>query len=223
MGLISSLYLGNDTVISTSPSSSGGKDGGEESFTSSSKVAPVAGGVVGGLGFAAILAIAALILHKRKKRQQASNLHDAPVPFMAQTSSATQQPHAATISSETTPTFMARTKGAAGQSHTATTSLDPISSEASSIPVGRREKQHRQNSTIETITMSTSTRAPDSRPAADPSVSSQSSDGPASRSENSSRGDQLPTSELVRLLNERLQVRTWDMDEEMPPEYPSNE
>ncbi len=115
MGLISSLYLGNDTAISTSP----------RSFTSSSKVAPVAGGVVGGVAFAAILATAALILYKRKKRQQASNLHDAPVPFMAQTSSATQQPHVATISLETT--------------------------------------------------------------------------------------------------NERLQVRTWDMDEEMPPEYPSNE
>ena len=213
MGLISSLYFGNATAISTSPSSS--------------KVAPVAGGVVGGLAFVAILATAALILHKRKKRQQASNLHDAPVPFMAQTSSATQQPHAATISSETTPTFMARTKGAlaAGQSHTATTipEMIPKSSEASSIPVGRREKQHRQNPTIETTTMSTSTRAPNSRPAADPSASSQSSDGPVSRSENRSRGDQLPTSELVRLLNERLQVGTWDMDEEMPPEYPSNE
>ena len=212
MGLISSLYLGNDTAsptstvttsttASTTASSSGGKDGGSESFTSSSKskVAPVAGGVVGGVVF--ILATAALVLHKRKKRQQASNLHDAPVPFMAQTNSATQQPHAATVSSEMIPT----------------------SSEASSIPVGRREKQHRQNPTIETTTMSTSTRAPGSRPAADLSASSQSSDGPASITGNRSRRDQLHTSELVRLLNERLQVGTWDTDEEMPPEYPSNE
>ena len=208
MGLLSSIYLVNDTETSPTTNTtgsgnggnSGGSSGGSNNSTASSKVAPIVGGIVGGLAFIVILAALALILRRRRKRQQTSGLEaqESVVPFMTRLRDAVRIPHGATKSSN--PSF-----GKQSTPH--------------SIPI-RREKQgfHRHSPTVETGQLTgTSTldsiQAPHPRPAPSGDVSS-------STGVVNPRGEQLPTSEIVRLLNERLQPEAWDEDE-LPPQYPS--
>ncbi len=200
MGLLSSIYLVNDTETSpttnTTSSGNGGNggwnSGGSNNSTSSSKVAPIVGGIVGGLAFIVILA--ALIL-RRRRRLEAQVL---VVPFMTRLRGAVRIPHGATKSSN--PTF--------GKRYT-----------PHSVPI-RREKQvfHRHNPAVAMgqqagTSTSNTIQAPNPRPA--PSGDASSSSGAVNP-----RVEQLPTYELVRLLNERLQSEAWDEDE-LPPQYPS--
>ena len=220
MGLVSSIYLVNDTepsvTTNTTGSGNGGSSDGSNSSASPSKVAPIVGGVVGGLAFIVIVAILAFIIRRQKKQQQMSELetqgHVVPVPFMTHQEGAVIAPYTATQSSDTA-------------SGTGSTPL--------SVPI-RREKQglHRRNLTAETsqltgtstsnLTQASHIQPAPSHPAFDATALYQSSGDPAPESRNGPRGEQLPTSELVRLLNERLQPRAWDEDES-PPGYPSGE
>ncbi|KAG7443182.1 uncharacterized protein BT62DRAFT_1009785 [Guyanagaster necrorhizus] len=210
--LINGILL-KDQEAPSSTSSSGSSSGSDSSSgsgsRSSSPTGPIAGGVIGGISILAIIGLV-LFLRRRRRREKMRRsvvLDDdfspspvslpAPTPFImapltSSYSNSDRQQHSPTSSQRSE-------KMSAGG----------LSREGQSSSIGEKAALlHAQSTAIlqESATRPSEPQPPVPEPVAGPS------------NEQPQRVD-LPTEELVRLLNERLQAGgEWDEDE-LPPEY----
>ncbi|KAK0244422.1 hypothetical protein EDD85DRAFT_808019 [Armillaria nabsnona] len=193
---------------SGSGSGSGSSSGSTPDKSSSSPAGAIAGGVVGGIALLVIIGLVVFFVRRRRRREKTRRsvlLDDdfspssppAPTPFIMAPLTSTQsnsdrQPYSPTNSqrSEKVP--------AGGRSHVGQSSM------------GEKAALLHAQSTV-SLQEGGSTQPRSSTPEA-------ASAAPGPSNEEPQRVN-LPTEELVRLLNERLQAGGhWDEDE-MPPEY----
>lgn len=210
--LINGISLKDQEPPSSNTSDSGSSSGSNPGSTpnkSSSPAGAIAGGVVGGMALLVIIGLAVFFVRRRRRREKMRRsvlLDDdfstsplsppAPTPFVMAPLTSTQSssdrpPYSPTSSrrSEKVP--------AGGRSHGAQSSMGE-----------KAALLHAQSTVSLQEGSSTQPESSAAEPAAVP--------GPSN--EEPQRVN-LPTEELVRLLNERLQAGGhWDEDE-MPPEY----
>ncbi|KAK0222039.1 hypothetical protein IW262DRAFT_1377757 [Armillaria fumosa] len=209
--LINGISLKDQEPPSSNTSDSGSSSGsGSTPNKSSSPAGAIAGGVVGGIALLAIIGLAVFFVRRRRRREKARRsvlLDDdfstsplsppAPTPFIMAPLTSTQSSPDRPLYS---PTSSQRSEKvpAGGRSHVGQSSM------------GEKAALLHAQSTV-SLQEGGSTQPRSSAPEAVAAVPGPSNEEP--------QRVNLPTEELVRLLNERLQAGGhWDEDE-MPPEY----
>ncbi|KAK0188240.1 hypothetical protein F5146DRAFT_1062615 [Armillaria mellea] len=210
--LINGILLKDQEPPSSNTSDSGSSSGSGSGSTpnkSSSPAGAIAGGVIGGIAFLAIIGLAVFFVRRRRRRQQTRRsvlLDDdfsssplsapAPTPFIMGPLTSTQSSNRPPYS----PTSSQRSEKApgGGRNHVGQSSM------------GEKAALLHTQSTV-SLQEGSSTHPQSSAPEPAAAVPGPSNEEP--------QRVNLPTEELVRLLNERLQAGGhWDEDE-MPPEY----
>ncbi|KAK7053556.1 glycoside hydrolase family 76 protein [Favolaschia claudopus] len=223
--LLSAIPVGSPSDPSSSPPSSSPPPSSPKSKTSTGAIV---GGVIGGLlAIAAVVALLWFLRRRRGRRGDTSPLtiEDSPQsaavlqPFLGVPSSndpPSTKDYGSTVPAASIAASISGSASGFGGS-TSTSSQPPLPAVVSSQsrqPQALQPKRRAQAPSTTSPPLDTSPSISDMRSVNTAPVAA----APANPRQDSGDGQNLPTEQLVRLLNQRLQNRQWD-EEERPPDY----
>ncbi|KAJ7117075.1 hypothetical protein C8R44DRAFT_738935 [Mycena epipterygia] len=217
--LLSAITLRNDTSTGVAPTVSGASPSGSFSVsssasqtptvsseprqTSSRSIAPIVGGVFGGVVLLLVVSLGVWFVRRHPQR-------DAPQPtsrFMGAPSASEIHPFVDILSSPTIAADSSPSASGSGDTVYIHRKYRPSSTRRAGEPVTVYTTRSKRT---ELASSAAATEGPSDETAAQRNETHVATPPPSSSA--------LPTEELVRLLNERLQIRPWDQ-EEAPPDY----